>query len=168
MSETLEISKENALKAFEEANDKGKTLLSNLFGKKTFQKDLLERLNTDEDVILESGLTMSEWEEIIDGLDVDEAAYKFLKLLINLLRKYHSPEKPWKPNWKDPNEKKWNAVWNMNDKNDPEGFGFSYAHYDYWSTDTAVGSRLCLPTEKLLLFATSKYKHKYREFLTEQ
>ena len=42
--ETLQISKANALKAHEDANSKGKSLLENLFGKKVFQIDVKDRI----------------------------------------------------------------------------------------------------------------------------
>lgn len=42
--ENLTILKENAIKAFDEANAKGKNLLKNLFGEKVFIKNIIERL----------------------------------------------------------------------------------------------------------------------------
>ena len=40
MAETLEITRQAAIKAHDEASTKGKTLLENLFGKRVFQKDI--------------------------------------------------------------------------------------------------------------------------------
>ena len=51
MAETLEITRQAATKAHDEASTKGKTLLENLFGKRVFQKDIKERIKTFDDVI---------------------------------------------------------------------------------------------------------------------
>ena len=51
MAETLEITKEAAIKAHDEASTKGKTLLENLFGKRVFQKDIKQRVTCLEDVV---------------------------------------------------------------------------------------------------------------------
>jgi len=53
--ETLQVTKENALKAHKEANDKGKSLLENLFGKKTFQADVTKRVFTVQDACEDTG-----------------------------------------------------------------------------------------------------------------
>ena len=55
MAETLEITRQAAIKAHDEASTKGKTLLENLFGKRVFQKDIKERIKTFDDVIRELG-----------------------------------------------------------------------------------------------------------------
>ena len=51
MAETLEITRQAAIKAHDEASTEGKTLLENLFGKRVFQKDIKERIKTFDDVI---------------------------------------------------------------------------------------------------------------------
>lgn len=54
--ENIQISKENALAAYEQANSEGKTLLENLFGKELFTpKDITERIKTFEDAYNELG-----------------------------------------------------------------------------------------------------------------
>lgn len=54
--ETLNVTKANALTAFERANEKGKQLLSDLFGKKVFIKDIRERIKTYEDACEHQGI----------------------------------------------------------------------------------------------------------------
>ena len=50
----IEISQENALKAYDNASDEGKELLENLFGKDLFvKKDITERIKTFEDACKE-------------------------------------------------------------------------------------------------------------------
>ncbi len=62
--ENLTISKENAIKAFDEANDKGKNLLKNLFGEKVFVKNIIDRIKTLEDALEYNGKTVEQfnWE----------------------------------------------------------------------------------------------------------
>ena len=55
--ENLTISKENAIKAFEGANEKGKTLLRNLFGEKVFVKDIMERIDSLKSALEYNGKT---------------------------------------------------------------------------------------------------------------
>lgn len=47
--ETLQINKANALKAYDGATEKGKKLLSDLFGEKEFIKDIRDRIKSYED-----------------------------------------------------------------------------------------------------------------------
>ncbi|AYD48224.1 hypothetical protein D6B99_11810 [Arachidicoccus soli] len=53
--DTLQITKDSAMKAHTEANDKGKKLLENLFGKKHFVKNILERCFDLRDACIETG-----------------------------------------------------------------------------------------------------------------
>src|SRR5690606_11939252 len=60
--ENLTISKENAIKAFDEANTKGKTLLKNLFGEKVFVKNIMDRIKTLDDALEYNGKTREQFE----------------------------------------------------------------------------------------------------------
>lgn len=51
----LSITAENALAAYNNADDNGKRLLENLFGKRTFLTDVTERIKTFEDACQELG-----------------------------------------------------------------------------------------------------------------
>ncbi|AIM37411.1 hypothetical protein KO02_12465 [Sphingobacterium sp. ML3W] len=55
--ENLTISKENAIKAFEEANEKGKTLLKNLFGTKVFVKNIIDQIDSLDAALEYNGKT---------------------------------------------------------------------------------------------------------------
>lgn len=59
--ENLTISKENAIKAFDEANTKGKTLLKNLFGEKVFVKNIMERIVDLSSALEFNGKTMEQF-----------------------------------------------------------------------------------------------------------
>ena len=53
----LKVTKENALAAHAEANQKGKALLENLFGKKVFEREVTERIKTFDDVLADLGIS---------------------------------------------------------------------------------------------------------------
>lgn len=157
MSETLEISKENAVKAFEEANDKGKALLSNLFGKKVFQKKITDRVKTFLDVLSEAGETLGQFQKRTAGLSIDAIAYEQVKLLVKVLNE------GWVPDWNNSSQYKYTPYFDMRSE---AGFGFSYAGYDYWHTRTSVGSRLCFKSSELAKYAGEQFTDIYKELLT--
>ena len=76
MSETLEITKEAAIKAHDEASTKGKTLLENLFGKRVFQKDIKERIKTFDDVLDYHNLIAEDFYNQCSKLNKDEIELK--------------------------------------------------------------------------------------------
>lgn len=93
---------------------------------------------------------------IIGSTDTkDEAAYKKLKLLIEVLNE------GWKPNWEDTDERKWFPWFDMS-----SGFGFSHSNCVRWLTATSVGSRLCFKSEALSDYAAKQFIDIYRDFLT--
>lgn len=78
-SQTLNVSKENAVKAHKEATRKGKALLENLFGSKTFVLNIMERINSYADVYEEAGVNPADYET--DSTDWEVIVmYEFRKL----------------------------------------------------------------------------------------
>lgn len=53
--DTLTVNKQNVHEAYDEANNKGRSLLERLFGKKEFQGSIIERVNGFEDGARETG-----------------------------------------------------------------------------------------------------------------
>lgn len=53
--------------------------------------------------------------------------------------------KDWKPDFRNGNQAKWFPVFKMLDS----GFGFAHSFTVSWHSYSSVGSRLCLPTEKM-------------------
>ena len=102
--ETLQISKANALKAFKEANDKGKLLLSNLFGEKVFSQKITDRVKSFENAC-----------EIIGEDPEDVLPYKYPKnKRQHALNDYarldviaEALQQEYQANWADGNEYKW-------------------------------------------------------------
>ena len=156
MSETLEITKEAAIKAHDEASTKGKTLLENLFGKRVFQKDIKERIKTFDDVIRELGDDPEEFKNAISIMEEpDEIAYVKLKLIAKALNE------GWTPDWSNGEWDKWYPWFNMNDSSSAGRFSF----YDAGNLRSlsAVGSRLCFKSEELADYAGTQFLELYRE-----
>ncbi len=57
--ETLQVTRENAVKAFNAADKKGKELLTHLFGKEIIPGKIQDRIKTFEDAVNELGTYVS-------------------------------------------------------------------------------------------------------------
>lgn len=153
--ETLEISKENAVLAHQEANDKGKKLLENLFGKKVFLKTITERVQTFEDALEETGESISNFKRRTEDHEPDTLAYEKIKVIVKALNA------GWTPNWDNGSEYKYFPYFDMR-----SGSGFSYATYAYWYSITIVGSRLCFKSSELAKYAGTQFTDIYKAYFT--
>ena len=159
MSETLEITKEAAIKAHDEASTKGKTLLENLFGKRVFQKDIKERIKTFDDVIRELGDDPEEFKNAISIMEEpDEIAYVKLKLIAKALNE------GWTPDWSNGEWDKWYPWFNMDDSSSAGRFSFYVA--DFQRSCSLVGSRLCFKSKDLATYAGTQFLDIYKDFFT--
>ena len=160
MAETLEITRQAAIKAHDEASTKGKTLLENLFGKRVFQKDIKERIKTFDDVIRELGDDPEEFKNAISIMEEpDEIAYVKLKLIAKALNE------GWTPDWSNGEWDKWYPWFNMNDSSSAGRFSFFGAVYHLGSL-SVVGSRLCFKSEELATYAGTQFLDIYKDFFT--
>ena len=150
MAETLEITRQAAIKAHDEASTKGKTLLENLFGKRVFQKDIKERIKTFDDVIRELGDDPEEFKNAISIMEEpDEIAYVKLKLIAKALNE------GWQPDWSNGEWDKWYPWFDMDNS--------SSAGRD---SASVVGSRLCFKSEELADYAGTQFLDIYKDFFT--
>lgn len=155
MSETLEITKEAAVKAHDEASTKGKTLLENLFGKRVFQKDIKQRVTSLDDALRELGKNKLDFEASCVGLSEDEVAYKMLKVIAEALNE------GWTPDWSNGEFDKWYPWFDM-DSSSSAG-RFSFGDSDDLYSYSYVGSRLCFKSEELADYAGTQFLELYRE-----
>lgn len=153
----LEINKEDAIKAYENSTKKEKRLLEDLFGKKVFQLEVMERIKTVEDLLEENGITREEFDESCEDLEKDEVAYRLIKMLVKTLNE------EWTPNWSNSSEYKYTPWFNMNDKSSSSGF--SYHVCDYWTSTTIIGSRLCFKSGELAKYAGEQFIDIYRDYM---
>ena len=159
MAETLEITRQAAIKAHDEASTKGKTLLENLFGKRVFQKDIKERIKTFDDVIRELGDDPEEFKNAISIMEEsDEIAYVKLKLIAKALNE------GWTPDWSNGEWDKWYPWFKMDDSSSAGRFSFYVA--DFRLSYSNVGSRLCFKSKDLATYAGTQFLDIYKDFFT--
>ena len=102
-------------------------------------KDIKERIKTFKDVLKAMDMTLEDFEETSKELMPDELAYRKLKQIVSVLNE------GWTPDWSNSNQPKYVPYFNMGS---PSGSGFSYCDYDFWLTNSDVGSRLCSESRK--------------------
>src|SRR5690606_7953551 len=159
---TLEIQKEAAIKAYENAKNSGRKLLEDLLGKKTFLKDVKARIKTPEDAIAELGesdpevisLRTLEYAGIENHIYYNQLAVVIVKAL----------NEGWVPNWNDSNEYKYFPWFFLNDKNGSSGFRFD--GNDLWPANSHVGSHLCLKSSELANYAGEQFTQVYEKFMS--
>jgi hypothetical protein len=157
MNETLTADKGKVITAYNKAKGGRKVFLENIFGIKTFQPDIKERIKTFDDVLRENGVKRSVFENNIQDLTTDEVAYKMLKEIVKAFNE------GWAPDWTNSNEYKYYAYFTMGS---PSGGGFSYRDCDFWRSDSTVGSRLCYKSADLAKHAGQLFENVYKDFLT--
>ncbi|WP_340074500.1 hypothetical protein [Leptobacterium sp. I13] len=151
--ETLQIKKDDALKAHRNAKKSGKELLENLLGKKTFLKEVTERIKTIEDVLKDNCITQEE----LDKMFANAPEHLKYQYIAELLCKSLNEE--WTPDWEDGNYNKYFPWFKMSSS------GFRYDGCDYWGTFSFVGSRLCFKSTKLARYAGEQFTDVYRKFM---
>ena len=155
--EILEIKKEDAIKAYENAGSKQKKLLIDLFGEKTFQKNIMGRIKTFQDVLEELG---EKDPDVIEYRKIQKARvadYILSNQGIILITKVFN--EGWKPDWNDSGERKYFPWFNMGSS----GSGFSFADYDLWGTNSILGSRLCFKSSELAKYAGIQFVEIYKK-----
>jgi hypothetical protein len=126
-------------------------------GKITFKKlpeNVMEQFKTIDDVLADHGLTGRKFDAQCEGLEEDEVAYRFLKLLAKSLNQ------GWVPNWNDNNEYKYGAWFYMSGSS-----GFRSLDYDFWNSDSDVGSRLCFKSSELAKYAGTQFTESFKQFM---
>jgi hypothetical protein len=152
---TIEITPQNAIKAFQSADEKGKALLTALLGEETFKAKSKERIETFEEALEQFNIDKTEFENSCKGLTTDEVAYRKIKLIAKALNQ------GWTPDWDNDNEYKHYPYFNMQ-----SGVGFSGSYCGSWVAGTGVGSRLCYKSSDLAIYAGKQFESIYKDFLT--
>ena len=158
--ETIEITKSNAKKAYNEATGEAKKAILNLVGSKNLDLKLTDRLNSFEDCCKELGIDPDEVVPFKNPCNKDQIsinAYAKLIVIINAHRE------GWEPDWENSNQEK-SLPW-FEYKTTHSGFCFSYADCHRWGKDTIVAARLYLPTSELAISVGKKFESIYNEYL---
>lgn len=154
--ENLTISKENAIKAFDEANEKGKTLLKNLFGEKVFVKNIIDRIKTLEDALEYNGKTVERFNYETERDTDTQRAGKELEEIAKALRE----GKALKMN------QRWYYPWMYKPTGSAVGFSYGDSYYDL---DYAfVGARLSVDTPEKAIYMGKQFAHIYTRHLSPE
>lgn len=147
----LQIKRADALKAYDNAGSKGKTLLSDLFGKSLLSGK--DRIKTVDDALDVMGIDRNAFYIALSSLTADEQAYRQLKVIAEALNE------GWKANWKDGNQRKWyNWFTTANG-----GFRFVDVRGDFQGS--CVSSRLCFKSRELAEYAGKQFTDLYEAYL---
>lgn len=157
--ETLEVTKANAIKAFQSADAKGKKLLTDLYGEKTFTEKITDRIKTFGDVLRalptipqNVGILLS-----YNGTDKDmigARAFMQITLIARVLNE------GWEPDWTNSSEWKYYPWLKFK-----TGVGFSDSVFGNSYASATVGSRLCYKTSELAEYAGTQFQSIYNDFL---
>ncbi len=152
----LQLDKKTALKIYHKSSAEVKEILISTFGAECFSGKIIDRIKTFEDACNELGISNDSCRPIFDeDEDPDEIAYKKLKVIIAAVNE------GWKPDWTDTNQKKWYPWFALS-----SGFGFSHSYYHDTYAYTAVGSRLCFPSQELSDYVATQFIDLYKQFIT--
>lgn len=157
-TQTLEILKDNAIKAYNEGCTDVKKVLINLLGKETFiPKDIADSIKTFEDALKVLGIkypsfTIDEDSGIANDITSLEA---YIKLIIIT----RALNEGWVPDWKNSNQYKYYPWFNLS-----SGSGLSFFDYVFLFSGSGVGSRLCFKSSELAEYAGKQFTDIYKDF----
>lgn len=156
--ETLEISKANALTAYEQANGKGKTLLVNLFGKEVFAKARFKSftdIKTLADAIEYLGAYDSFVQELSDKGPKDVVAYLKLRVIAKAINGGKVMD------YLNTSENKDYPYFNAKGSSS----GFSFNGCDFNASSSRVGSRLCYLSSDRAIYAGKQFLEIYNDYI---
>jgi len=120
-------------------------------------KDIKERIKNFDDVLIENGIDIEDFNNSLDGFSKDEIAYVKVKQIVKAFNE------GWVPDWTNSNQYKYVPWFKMGS---PSGVGFSYVDYGNWFSVSSVGSRLCFKSADLAKHAGKIFEDIYKDFLT--
>lgn len=149
----LELKEDDAKRLYPSAAPEFKEMLElNFGGKKFFQTDITERVNSFKDVCTELGKNYYDVMREMDALPPDEAGYKMVKMWVEALNE------GWIANYNDRSEREYYPIFEQT----PYGFRFRSVSNNGWSL--GVGSRQVFKSEKLAKHAGNKGLSEYEKF----
>lgn len=146
---TLNVDKTNALKAWIEADSKGKKMLENLYGESVFQnQNVIDRVKTFEDALKETGRP-----DVPDFSCLPSDMRKYFEAQYKMLVITEALNEGWNPDWDDNNERKYYSWFIMS----PSSFAFFNSSYDCSAAYAGGGSRLKFKTSELAEYAAIQF-----------
>lgn len=184
----MEIKIENVKAAFNTADESGKKLLLALFpelssetAQKADNRPVTERIKTFEDAARAMGINDPEaWEDNYSNLEPDILAYFKLRIICAALNEGWKPQftenewryYPWfwlytqdEINNMDEDEKKERCLMSTGDyQTGYAGLAFAYSSNAPSNSDTYFGSRLCLKSDTLAVYAGKQFMSLWADF----
>lgn len=160
MSETIDISKNDAIKAFRDGTESDKSLLRRLFSthKDIFNQKITDRVKSFEDACEIKGVLTS---EILPFHCPKNSFQEALNAMSKMAVIIEVLNEGWTPNWNDSNQRKWYPLFDMR-----AGFRFVGSACDWTDASSHLGSRFCLKSEELANYAGKQFGSIYKQFLT--
>jgi len=118
-------------------------------------KDIRDQIKTFSDVLKHLDIDADDFEDRIEDMTDDEAAYVKVKLIVRVLNQ------GWTPDWSNTSEYKYYPWFDMGS---PSGVGFSSDVVAYWITSSPCGSRLCFKSRELAVHAGKTFEEIYQEY----
>ncbi|SMG35750.1 hypothetical protein [Sphingobacterium psychroaquaticum] len=147
--ENLTISKENAVKAFDQANTKGKDLLKNLFGEKVFVKNIMDVVIDLPSALKYNGKTQEQFNWETERDTPAQKAEKALEEIALALRE----GKPLRM------DQRW--YYPYFERNTGSSVSFSYYDYYYDYVLANVGARRSVDTAEKAVYMGKKFIEYY-------
>ena len=152
---TLEVKQDNAIKAYKGADANVKQVLADLFGSENLNIKITDRVKTFDDVLQLSGTLNDNVRMLLDynGIDGDMlASQAFMKatLICRVLNE------GWVPDWDNGNQTKYYPWLRYK-----SGVGFSNSLCVNTYSLASVGSRLCLKSCDLAMYAAEQFNDVY-------
>lgn len=139
----LQIDEQKARSRYQSASPELKEILEDTFGKEFFSQNVIDRIQSYEDVCSEDGKeAMNEKEMLKLGFRQKEIDQRKLE---EIIKKYNEG---WEPDFSDNSQQKW-RVWLTYDASSPGGFRFDDSLYAYSLATAGFASRLYLKNERL-------------------
>lgn len=119
------------------------------------------KITTVEEAFKARGLNP---EALPDVSGFPEYLQKYILNHFKLLIVIEAVNEGWIPNWNDHNQTKYFPWFEVEaNKENPSGVGFSDTFCAIWTSDSSVGSRLCLETREKALYVAEQFSDLYKE-----
>lgn len=146
---TLSVDKTNALRAWREADNKGKKMLENLYGESVFQnQNVMDRVKTFEDALKETGRT-----DVSDFSCLPSDIRNHFVALYKMIVIAEALNEGWVPDWDNNNEYKHYPWFKMS----ASCFAFGVSCCDCSGASAGGGSRLKFKTSELAEYAARQF-----------
>lgn len=162
--ETIQLTKQDALKLYNETTKEGKKFLEEKFGDKTFSFKIEDRINSFEDACRENGIEPEDVLPYTDPQTPDEKSINAYAKLVQIIRAFNEGKIP---DWKNSSQYKYYPWFWMDGRKSPSGSGLSFDDFDFVVSYTCVASRLCLLEQRHVEIVAKKFEDIYIDYMTQ-